>query len=47
MKNHFPWLEMALLIGLPVAVLLAGALTTAVAMERGFTPVETAISAGR
>jgi hypothetical protein len=34
-----PVLELLLLIGLPLAVLVAGAITTAVAMHQGFTPV--------
>ena len=34
-----PILELLLLIGLPAAVLLAGALTTVVAYEQGFTPM--------
>jgi len=34
-----PVVELLLLIGLPLAVLVAGAVTTVVAMNQGFTPV--------
>lgn len=37
-----PIVELLLLVGLPLAVLIAGALTTAVAYERGFTPLPNA-----
>ncbi len=37
--KHKPILEILLLVGLPVAVLVAGALTTVLAYERGFTPM--------
>jgi len=43
-----PALELAILIGLPVAVIIAGAVTTALALENGFTPIEPpAIQQGR
>ena len=35
-----PFLEIAVMIGLPVAVIVAGAITTAVALQSGFTPIE-------
>jgi hypothetical protein len=34
-----PLAELALIIGLPLAVLIAGALTTVAAFQQGFTPV--------
>lgn len=34
-----PWAELLLIIGLPLAVLLAGAITTVTAYRQGFTPV--------
>ncbi len=34
-----PIVELLLLVGLPLAVLIAGAVTTVVAMHQGFTPV--------
>jgi len=39
----FPWIEMSLLVGLPLLVLAAGAFTTALAMQQGFTPLEAAV----
>lgn len=35
-----PVLELIMLIGLPLAVIVAGAITTAIALDRGFTPIE-------
>lgn len=35
-----PIVEILLVFGLPLAVLVAGAITTAVALDQGFTPVE-------
>jgi len=40
-KPRYPWLEMALIIGLPLLVLAAGVVTTGLAMQRGFTQIET------
>ncbi|WP_169577474.1 hypothetical protein [Sinimarinibacterium sp. CAU 1509] len=34
-----PVVELLLLIGLPLAVLIAGAVTTVLAVQQGFTPV--------
>jgi hypothetical protein len=34
-----PILEVLLLVGLPAAVLLAGAVTTVLAYQQGFTPL--------
>lgn len=41
--KRFPWIEMSLLVGLPLLVLVAGALTTALAMQQGFTPLEAVV----
>lgn len=41
--NRYPWIEISLMVGLPILVLVAGAFTTALAMEKGFTPLETVI----
>jgi len=40
-KPRYPWLEMTLIIGLPLLVLVAGIVTTGLAMQRGFTQLET------
>lgn len=42
--RHPPLLEIALIIGLPLAVLLAGAYTTSLAYRQGFTPTPVAVS---
>lgn len=34
-----PFIELLLLIALPAAVLLAGAVTTVLAFQQGFTPI--------
>lgn len=41
---RLPLLEIALIIGLPLAVLFAGVYTTALAYRQGFTPTPTAVS---
>jgi len=46
-KPRYPWIEMALIIGLPLLVLAAGVVTCGLAMEHGFTQLETAIEAPR
>lgn len=37
-----PVLELLVLIGLPLAVIVAGAVTTAIALDHGFAPIEPA-----
>lgn len=40
-------LELLLMLGLPAAVLLAGAVTLAIAMQSGFTPIPEAAAESR
>ncbi len=38
--NRYPWIEMSLLIGLPLLVMVAGVITTVLSMQHGFTPLD-------
>lgn len=42
MRRH-PWLEMIVLIALPLIVVLAGIAMTVLSMEQGFTPIVDAV----
>lgn len=43
--KRYPWIEMSLIIGLPMLILAAGVITTTLAMQQGFTPIEAAVAA--
>lgn len=37
--KRYPWLELLIVVGLPLAVILACFYTAVTAFERGFTPI--------
>lgn len=46
--NRYPWIEMSLIVGLPLLILMAGVYTTVLSMQHGFTPIDVpAITAQR
>lgn len=39
-RQRAPVIELLLIIGMPLAIMVAGAFMTVTAMQRGFTPIE-------